>query len=1027
MSSRERQAAGGATLAPRPATVPARAASPVGEREQVAWEDLFRCLPEAGRLELLALAARQGLLHAHQLPHIDPTLLQQRRQLLTQLLSGKFRDLAPISPAPVSVLDEALDPQQREAVARALATPDVCLIEGLPGSGKSRVAAEIVSQAAARGERILLLAAGPAGLDRILEQIGRREVLWPVRQLQPGETLESLSPCIRPFAPEERARTVREMTAQAARASDHAAEQLQQRRAERETWERLATLVAEFAQLERARAAVERTQDIQQELQSSPCAAEWKDYLDQRDNDCQRIAKERDIIQQKREGIVTERAPLLAERDALRPMVEARRQGRWWSSAYWKARFRGGLLERDDELTRWLVELDQQAGAVADQVRQFDREHAAACARYDQQCQTLIQREMVRRQEQLNQTDAVLRGQWEEACSALLPTSPHPASATTESIEETRRAWEAILKQAEKEADFTARWRATLDEVAGPLAGRVLSCANLIAATPAALAVETPTQSFDLLVVEEADLIAETDLMRAARCARRWVFVGEPEPAISARAQRSLASRSGAFHRLWQVLHSSPRHLPFRWSRSDTQLCCRLRPVVDDQRAWIQSEPVVDSPDIELFILAPPRQEPQLVEVRFPLTTTAGQAKAFILRELQEVAAHARGPAYIWSSTAENVCVQLGDVAAESWQGYERAALEEGVSEVVRPGVEQLAFETLGFEFTAATGWTRARAEDWLAAHLNYRDLGRTAYLGRPHRWHPELASFLSASLFNQSVSALPATDAAVRFISVPGFSERDDRQRERSGTRGGAGFEADLAQSSSADRLSPELRGSLPRQGLINHPEARAAVSTLESLLSDAAFRSEAAGWQQRFSNAACGRVNTSESCQGQTPAHAPEIVLTALYESQVRLLRLLVSQSATLRQAGLTQIGEGRFRLPGSVSLDIAVESPPGLRQRECMALVLSLTRSHSHRAVAFGEQPGWLPLALTRPCGRLLLLGDPATLARRTQWRGAVDHLDETAGERERELIDGLLRTLPRIEASSSLPPAEESARR
>src|SRR5438477_10502893 len=116
MSSRERQAAGGATLAPRPAAVAARAAStPAGERDPAPWEDLFRCLPEAGQQELLALAVRQGLLHGYQLPPIDPTLLQQRRQLLAQLLSGKGRDLPPLTPAPVAILDDGLDPQQREA------------------------------------------------------------------------------------------------------------------------------------------------------------------------------------------------------------------------------------------------------------------------------------------------------------------------------------------------------------------------------------------------------------------------------------------------------------------------------------------------------------------------------------------------------------------------------------------------------------------------------------------------------------------------------------------------------------------------------------------------------------------------------------------------------------------------------------------------------------------------------------------------------------------------------------------------
>jgi hypothetical protein len=42
------------------------------------------------------------------------------------------------------------------------------------------------------------------------------------------------------------------------------------------------------------------------------------------------------------------------------------------------------------------------------------------------------------------------------------------------------------------------------------------------------------------------------------------------------------------------------------------------------------------------------------------------------------------------------------------------------------------------------------------------------------------------------------------------------------------------------------------------------------------------------------------------------------------------------------------------------------------------------------------------LTRAASRLILFGDAGTLARRCQWNGAIDHLDETAGERERGLI-------------------------
>src|SRR5262245_45237587 len=167
MNPRERQASGGVTLAPRPAPLPARAGSPTpaAGREHLLWEDLYHNLPPEQQSALLALAARQGLLHAHQLP--DPAALSQRRQLLSQLLTGKVPEFPPAPATPLDWVDTALDPAQREAVARAVHTPDVCLIQGLPGSGKSRVVAEIVTQATARGERVLLVAPHEAALDRV--------------------------------------------------------------------------------------------------------------------------------------------------------------------------------------------------------------------------------------------------------------------------------------------------------------------------------------------------------------------------------------------------------------------------------------------------------------------------------------------------------------------------------------------------------------------------------------------------------------------------------------------------------------------------------------------------------------------------------------------------------------------------------------------------------------------------------------------------------------------------------------------
>src|SRR4051794_23838765 len=175
MTQRERQPSAGATLAPRSASAPPRGggSAHAGEPTVLPWEDLYRSAPPAQQSELLALAAQQGLLYAHQLPTSDPAVLKQRRALLSQLLAGKT-DLAPVPSRPVDILDRDLDAAQREAVARALHSPDVCLIQGFPGSGKSRVIAEIITQAATRGERVLLLAPTPAALDRVLEFAGRR-------------------------------------------------------------------------------------------------------------------------------------------------------------------------------------------------------------------------------------------------------------------------------------------------------------------------------------------------------------------------------------------------------------------------------------------------------------------------------------------------------------------------------------------------------------------------------------------------------------------------------------------------------------------------------------------------------------------------------------------------------------------------------------------------------------------------------------------------------------------------------------
>src|SRR5262249_20867506 len=107
----------------------------------------------------------------------------------------------------------------------------------------------------------------------------------------------------------------------------------------------------------------------------------------------------------------------------------------------------------------------------------------------------------------------------------------------------------------------------------------------------------------------------------------------------------------------------------------------------------------------------------------------------------------------------------------------------------------------------------------------------------------------------------------------------------------------------------------------------------------------------------------------------------------------RGLLKQSAALAASGLT----------------VEVDVPGAFRQRECRAALVSLTRSHGHRAVTLGEGPHALALALTRARARLFLFGDPGTLLRRSQWQGVLDHLDQATAAREGELVTRLVHCL------------------
>jgi hypothetical protein len=986
-------------------------------------------------MELLAMASRQGILYAHQLPDKGngmrsptPGPAPGPLQLLLQLLNGQTQDLQALCASPVTLHDTALDASQREAVERAIGTPELCLIQGLPGTGKSRVAAEIVLQAAAQGERVLLLGSSPAAVDRILGMVAGHEVVCAVRCVGPDEKVNELSASMRTLTFAEKVSAIREHSVlRAQRGRDEAEQCCCRRQKEESVWPRLLELAAAWQQLEEQRAVVRMGHArVPDEVQAQAAAAEsaapasspsaffaalaaWASTLAQTQA---RLAGDLELTRVAQSKSRQTLASLLAQAEPLRPLAAAKQKGRWWTPRWWRATYQRDVVGRLAALDAQIETIQADLKAKDEAIQRLSAERAAVDQTAAAERARLVGAEVEARQaevrdqaEALDHQAGLLRNKWDNLCHDLAVPGERPPALAVTAVHAARELWQAQGEQDEERCRFARQWAAYLDEAAEEVATHLPGYTNVVAATTTALAGDphfgdtaATSQVFDLLLLDEAEQVTESEVLKAARRARRWVLIGQPaidgerpllpKPGPTRNARPAAASgtaglRTGCFQRLWETLHGDPTRLAYAWVQDGERICCQLRPVTPEQRRWIESERVADLPEIELRILALPRVKPALAEVMFPPTMSIHEAKHYLYSELQEFPVQAPGRRLTWIDEPERVVLRLARTPAVDARAV---TLEPGVQEWVgrtpaeAAGARPVAvWHTCRLEFDRQAGWDRSRAEAWVHDHLHIRDLGRTAVLEVPYRMTPPLAAVLADVLFDESFSldgeakVAPASPRhpALEFIAVPPLARGKGERGARPSTtakalpRSGAGLELDLAAPRQGDRLPAELRAGLPGRGLVNYLEALAVVRRLEELV---------AAW----------------------PGNQPErsgIAVLALYAPQVELLRRLIQQSAKLKSA----------------NLPITVELPGALRQRECQVVLLSLTRSHSHRAVSFGDRPQALTLAMTRARSRLLLFGDPGTIVRRSQWAGALDHLDEATAAREGQLITRLVRYL------------------
>jgi hypothetical protein len=960
----------------------------------------------------------------------------------------------PLAVPPVQPIDQDLDPVQRQAVSQALHTPDLALIQGLPGTGRSRVAAEIVRQSVARGDRVALVAPQGATVDRVLERLLTDPLVRPLRCLAPDENSADLAPPVRALTARGVLQAVEQQALPAAREKVERAEQHARRLEQDEgLWARFPELIARLEGLARQLADLERTQadlaeTIESELTFDPATCrgkqptglqqQWQERVRLRDATSSRLQAREQELQAGLDRLAGEKRLLEGEQTRLVPLAEAKQQKRWWTLAWWKATLQSGKLQRLEVVRQRLTGIEQERTQLERERVRVRAEHDQAEAACRAERSSVTQAELQRRLDELNQQKTRIEeerrsaGQdWDQTLAALSDPALSPAERSPEAVERSRQRWVAQREAVQRELAVDRQWAEALEQALPGLADHLADWANVLVGTPAGLAAALspdrlpPAEGslqLDLLLLDDAHLFSDAEWNTFSTWAARCVALGEPpvaseeaglmrRPGPAGRgAVRSVVVRPGMFQQLWQRLHSDPTSLPSRWREEGEQRICQLRPVSPDQEPWIETEEVVDRAEIELRIVAPPRTDPHIAEVIFPNHWGWKEAREFIYHELEELTVQPAGRALFWSETPERISLDfLPGTCVETVS----ATLDRGLHEVVasRPLTgEGPPCCTMALHFDRAAGWDRESAQRWVAERLHLRELGRTTLLTTPYRPVPNLARCLAEVLFPQAhwlrsaayvtpgwaaglatppVEFVPATSAGRPEASAP------DTRANGAGTAPagharpirGAGLEVDLGDRRRREHLEQELKSPLPPTGLCNPAEARVVVRLLEELVRDAGFLAAWSGWQATH------------------PAGQPlAIAVMALFPAQVELLRLLILQSEVL----------------GSGQPALEVGLPSAFQGRECLVAVLSLTRSHTHRAVPFSDHPRSFGLALTRAAARVLVVGDAGTMLRRTQWQGALDHLDDSAGRREQALIGHFISHLIERLPEPSVPP-------
>jgi ATP-dependent RNA/DNA helicase IGHMBP2 len=131
---------------------------PVGDAGDRATWRLDRSVDEVARMRQRTAMDRAGSARGDRLAELRQVLLGERPP-------------QPAGTAEFTALDRSLNESQCNAVQFALASPDLALMHGPPGTGKTTAVVELIRQAVRRGEKVLACAPSNLAVDNMLERL----------------------------------------------------------------------------------------------------------------------------------------------------------------------------------------------------------------------------------------------------------------------------------------------------------------------------------------------------------------------------------------------------------------------------------------------------------------------------------------------------------------------------------------------------------------------------------------------------------------------------------------------------------------------------------------------------------------------------------------------------------------------------------------------------------------------------------------------------------------------------------------